>query len=451
MEYMGRVLVVEDDPYWQTLMRETLEDEYQVLIAATYDEAKHVLEQLKNQRERIDLVTVDMGLPGQLQSEDTTIEAGQRIVNYLSRFHPHIPCIVVTGLPDISTTQVRDLFKRYNVFDFLAKSKFDLGEFLDIVRRAIEHAQSQEAGDGKPRIGRYEIIKELGQGAMGIVYQALDPNIQRVVALKVLRPALTSDPEFRQRFRREARSAGRLIHPGIVTIFDAAEEGDTSFLVMEYLEGPTLDHVIEEHGALPPARVRHIAMQICDALDYAHDAQVIHRDIKPSNILLLPGDRVKLTDFSIARVVAEPRLTHTGIVGTLDYMSPEQATDQDIDRRTDIYALGVVLFESLTGQPPFRADNPGATLLKVISEPMPSPRALNPSVPAEMEAIILKATAKDRTQRYQTAAHMRQALQALRVEPTPPSTPGEPKPNAPAKAPHSEPPDEAGRMQENSP
>jgi len=409
-------LVVEDDPFWQDLLRETLEAEYQVVVATTYDEAKHLLEKVKHQQEHIDLVTVDMGLPSQLQSEDATVEAGQRIVNDLSRFHPHIPCIVVTGLPDISTTQVRNLFKRYNVFDFIAKSQFELGEFLDIVRRALEHAQLQEDQYGKRekrRIDRYEIIKELGQGATGIVYQALDPNIQRVVALKVLRSDLASDPGFRQRFRREARSAGRLTHPGIVTIFDAAEQGDVSFLVMEYLEGQTLDQLIEEERALPPARARDIAMQICDALDYAHNAQIVHRDIKPSNILLLPGDQVKLTDFGIAKVLAEPRLTRTGIVGTIDYMSPEQVMNKDVDHRADIYALGVVLFEMLTCHLPFRADNPAATLLKLVSEPMPSPRDLNPSVSAEMEAIILKATAKDRSQRYQTAMEMHQALQAL--------------------------------------
>jgi len=421
MEHKGKVLVVEDDLFWQDLMRETLEAEYQVIVAATYDEAKHVLEKVKDQREHIDLVTVDMGLPSQLQSEGATVEAGQRIVNHLSRFHPHIPCIVVTGLPDISTTQVRDLFKRYNVFDFIAKSQFDLREFLDTVRRAIAHVQSQESQHGKrgkQQIGRYEIIKELGQGAMGIVYQALDPNIQRIVALKVLRPDLTSDPEFRQRFRREARSAGRLTHPGIVTIFDAAEQDDTSFLVMEYLEGQMLDQLIEEDSPLPHARARDIAIQICDALDYAHNARIIHRDIKPSNIFLLPDGQVKLTDFGIARIIAEPRLTRTGIVGTLDYMSPEQAMGKEVDHRADIYALGVVLFEMLTGQPPFQADNPGAILLKLVSEPMPSPCALNPSVLAEMEAIILKATAKDRSQRYQTAVEMYQALQALRSEAT---------------------------------
>ncbi|MCP4535569.1 MAG: protein kinase [Chloroflexi bacterium] len=421
MEYRGQVLVVEDDPFWQDLMRETLEEEYHVIVAATYDEAKLVLEKVKHGQERIDLVTVDMQLPGQLQSEGIKVEAGQRIVNYLSRFDPHIPCIVVTGLPDISTTLVRDLFKRYNVFDFIAKAQFDLGEFLDIVERAIDHSRPGEsqgdapslAQDGKRRIGRYEIIKELGQGAMGIVYQALDPNIQRTVALKVLRPDLTSNPELRQRFQREARSAGGLNHPGIVTIFDAAEQGDTSFLVMEYLEGQTLEQLIEMSDLLPVARVRDVAMQICDALDFAHNAQVIHRDIKPSNIILLPGDQVKLTDFGIAKIMAEPRLTRTGIIGTLDYMSPEQAKGQDVDHRADIYALGVVMFEMLVGSPPFQADNPGTTILKLISEPIPSPCALNPSVSDKMEAVIVKATSKDCTKRYQTAAEMGQALGAL--------------------------------------
>jgi tRNA A-37 threonylcarbamoyl transferase component Bud32/CheY-like chemotaxis protein len=425
MEHRGRVLVVEDDPYWQSLIRETLEAEYQVVVAATYDEARRVLERVRNQQERVDLVTVDMGLPSQLQSEDATVEAGQRIVNYLSRSHPHIPCIVVTGLPDISTTQVRDLFKRYNVFDFIAKSQFDLGEFLDIVGRAVDRTRRTESQDDQRCIGRYEIVRELGQGAMGIVYQALDPNIQRTVALKALRPDLTRDPEFRQRFRREARSAGRLAHPGIVTVFDAGEQDDVSFLVMEYLEGQTLEQLIAEGGALEPARARGIAAQVCDALDYAHNAQVIHRDVKPSNIILLPSDRVKLTDFGIARIVAEPRMTRTGIVGTLDYMSPEQAMGKDVDHRADIYATGVVLFEMLVGHPPFRADNPSATILKLVSEPMPSARALRPSISAETEAVILKATAKAPSQRYQTAAKMCEAIQALPAKALPQHVSGE--------------------------
>lgn len=411
-----KVLVVEDEPYWQDIIRETLEAEYQVLVAATYDEAKNILEKVRNQQEHIDLVTVDMELPGQLQGECTSVEAGQRIVDYLRRFHPRVPCIVVTGLTDISTTQVRDLFKRYDVFDFIAKSQFDLIEFLDIVERAAEQGRAREDDQsGKRRIGRYEIVRELGQGAMGIVYQALDPNIQRAVALKVLRPDLSSDPEFRQRFQREARSAGKLAHPGIVTIFDAAEQGDVSFLVMEYLEGQTLAQLIAADGALSPAIACDIAGQICDALDYAHAAQIVHRDIKPSNIILLPGDRIKLTDFGIARIMTEPRMTRTGIIGTLDYMSPEQARGEDVDHRTDIYSLGIVLFEMVTGQPPFQADSPSATLLKLVSEPMPSSRTLSPAVSAEMESVISKAADKDPSRRYQTAVEMRHALQALRT------------------------------------
>ncbi len=415
MEYRAKILVVEDDPYWQDLIRETLEGEYQVTVAATYDEARIALDKVKEREEHIDLVTVDMGLPGQLRSETASVEAGQRIVDYLRRFHPRTPCIVVTGLPDISTTQVRDLFKRYNVFDFIAKGQFDLREFLDIVGRAVEQAQRPADDEqGKKRlIGRYEIIKELGQGAMGIVYQALDPNIQRVVALKVLRPGLSSDQEFRQRFQMEARSAGKLAHSGIVTIFDAADQGDTAFLVMEYLEGQTLAQLLAAGGALSPAQACGIAVQICDALEYAHAAQVVHRDIKPSNVILLPGDQVKLTDFGIARVMSEPRMTRTGIIGTLDYMSPEQARGEDVDHRTDIYSLGAVLFEMVTGRLPFQADTPSATLLKLISEPTPSPRALDPAISVGMDEIIIRATEKDPSQRYQTAAEMRQALLAL--------------------------------------
>ncbi|RMF28338.1 MAG: response regulator, partial [Chloroflexi bacterium] len=305
----GRVLVVEDEHHWQQVLRETLEDTCEVELASNYEEAKRALAQAQEEGRPFHLVTVDIGLPdleadtpGSEETPFPQVKAGQRVVHYLNLHHPQTLCIVVTGRPDISTMQVRDFFKRYNVFDFIAKDQFDLHEFREIVRKALLEAQEQERQGNGRCIGRYEILEELGRGAMGIVYKARDPNIDRIVALKVLHPSLSAYPELQQRFRREARSAGRLVHPNIVIVFDAAEDRGTSFLVMEYLDGPTLATVIEREGPLSVSRSIQIAVQICQALDYAHRQGVIHRDIKPSNVILLPGDRVKITDFGIAKL-----------------------------------------------------------------------------------------------------------------------------------------------------
>ncbi len=418
--HWGRVLVVEDEHYWQQVLRETLEDTCEVELASSYEEAKRALTRAQDEGRPFHLVTVDIGLPdlgGSVSDIEGTsypqVKAGQRIVHYVNLHYPQALCIVVTGRPDISTMQVRDFFKRYNVFDFITKDQFDLQEFREIVYKALMEAQRQEQRADGRYIGRYEILEELGRGAMGIVYKARDPNIDRIVALKVLHPALSAHPELQQRFRREARSAGRLVHPNIVIVFDAAEDRGTSFLVMEYLDGPTLATVIEREGPLSVQRSVQIAIQICDALDYAHQQGVIHRDIKPSNVILLPGDQVKITDFGIAKLVEGPQLTRTGIVGTFNYMSPEQAMEEPVDHRADIYSLGIVLFEMLTGQVPFQADTPVAVAIKHISEPLPPPRQLNPAIPPALETIIFKAAAKRRGERYQTAGEMATALRAL--------------------------------------
>ncbi|RMF37771.1 MAG: response regulator [Chloroflexi bacterium] len=416
----GRVLIVEDEDYWQQVLRETLEDTCEVELASSYEEARRALARAQEEGRPFHLVTVDIGLPDleghPAEPGDSSypqVKAGQRIVHYVNLHYPQLLCIVVTGRPDISTMQVRDFFKRYNVFDFITKDRFDLQEFREIVHKALMEARQQGQQAGGHRIGRYEILEELGRGAMGIVYKARDPNIDRIVALKVLHPTLSAYPELQQRFRREARSAGRLVHPNIVIVFDAAEDRGTSFLVMEYLDGPTLAAVIEREGPLSVPRSVQIAIQTCDALDYAHQQGVIHRDIKPSNIILLPGDQVKITDFGIAKLVEGPQLTRTGIVGTFNYMSPEQAMEKPVDHRADIYSLGIVLFEMLTGRVPFQADTPVAVALKHISEPLPLPRTLNPAIPPALEAILLKATAKDQEERYQTAGEMAAALRAL--------------------------------------
>jgi predicted Ser/Thr protein kinase len=263
-------------------------------------------------------------------------------------------------------------------------------------------------------LGNYQIGEELGRGGMAVVYRAYQPSLNRYVAIKVLPPQLAFDRQFVERFLREARSAAGLRHPNIVVVHDVGEQNGLYYIVMEYLEGRTLKEVIEQEGSLPPDRVARILEQVAAALDYAHARGFIHRDVKPANIFVGEGDRVTLTDFGIAKAAAEAeQLTRTGtLVGTPEYMSPEQAEGGIVDPRTDLYALGVVLYQMLTGQVPFKGNTPHSTLYAVVNQPPPPPRQLNPALPPAVEAVVLKAVAKRPDERFQRGAEMASALQA---------------------------------------
>ncbi len=265
------------------------------------------------------------------------------------------------------------------------------------------------------KIGRYKIIGELGKGAMGVVYKAEDPNIGRVVALKTMRvdAAGTEAQELLARFRNEARAAGGLNHPNIVTIYDAGEHEGLFYMAMEILEGETLQHKMK-HGSCTPEDVVSIGCQVGDGLDYAHSRGVIHRDIKPANIMILPDDTVKIMDFGIAKAGAS--LTTTGqVVGTPNYMSPEQVRGKHLDGRTDLFSLGVVLYEMLTGERPFTGDNVTTIVYKIVNEQPPEPRALDPSVHPGLNAVVLKSVAKAPNQRYQTGAELARDLMNFRL------------------------------------
>lgn len=267
-------------------------------------------------------------------------------------------------------------------------------------------------------IGRYEIIKEIGRGGMAVVYLALDPYMQRQVAIKVLPRQFTFESQFRERFMREAQMIAALEHPAIVPVYDFGEHDDQPFLVMRYMAGGSLRQRL--NGSLPFAQTEQILQRLAPALDRAHQRGIIHRDLKPENVLFDEEDRAYLSDFGIARM-AEATQTMT-IVGTPAYMSPEQVQgDQKLDGRSDLYALGVVLFELLTGQPPYTAPTPTKLMLKHILEPVPEICTINPGLPQVYEGFVQQVMAKERGERFATGAALAAAFTQLAAAPTIPA------------------------------
>jgi hypothetical protein len=262
------------------------------------------------------------------------------------------------------------------------------------------------------RIGRYEVRRELGRGGMASVYLAHDPSFGRDVAIKVLPSQFLHDPTFRARFEREARTIAALEHPAIVPVYDFGQEGEQPYLVMRAMAGGSLLDRMRS-GPLPQAEIESIARRIASALDHAHSQGIIHRDLKPGNILFDQQGNAFLTDFGIAKL-AESTATFTGsgIIGTPAYMSPEQIQgDKDLDGRSDIYALGIILFEMLTGQSPYRADTPAKLMMKHVLDPVPHISQVKPDLPPDYDTVLGKALAKDRNQRFSSAGEMANALQ----------------------------------------
>lgn len=268
-----------------------------------------------------------------------------------------------------------------------------------------------------PKIfGNYEIIRELGRGGMGIVYLAKDVRIDRLVALKelILDPNLSEKDkeETVVRFKREAQAAGRLSHPNIVTLYDVGEDHRTYYIAMEYLEGTSLKDILAEKGKLPLNEAIRVVRQLAIAMDYAHQQSIVHRDLKPDNVIILRDGTIKLTDFGIARVGTAPSVTQTGsMLGTLAYISPEQLHDsKSVDGRADIFSLGALFYELLTGKLPFEGDSIGSTILKIMSETPLPPSFYNPLVPKSIDVIVEKALKKKPSERYQHAIAMAEDL-----------------------------------------
>jgi beta-lactam-binding protein with PASTA domain/tRNA A-37 threonylcarbamoyl transferase component Bud32 len=259
---------------------------------------------------------------------------------------------------------------------------------------------------------RYELNHLIARGGMAEVYRAHDRLLDRPVALKVLFPELSIDRSFVERFRREAQAAANLSHHNIVPVFDWGEDTGTYFIVMEFIDGRPLSSILKSAGPLSAERAADIGSHVAAALGYAHKHGVVHRDVKPGNVLITDDGHVKVTDFGIARAMnTEESLTQTGaVMGTATYFSPEQAEGLGVDARSDIYSLGVVLFEMVTGRPPFLGDSPVAVASKHVRDHPPAPRELNPQIPPTFEAIILKSMAKDPAHRYATAEELRADL-----------------------------------------
>lgn len=260
--------------------------------------------------------------------------------------------------------------------------------------------------------GRYEVIERVGGGGMALVYKAQDLLLNRNVAIKVLRQQFVHDEEFIRRFRREAQSAASLSHPNVVSIYDVGQEDEVHYIVMEYVEGKNLNEIIKERAPLQVDEAVRIASQIADALDHAHHNQIIHRDIKPHNILIGRNGRVKVTDFGIARAVTSTTITQTGsVVGSVHYFSPEHAKGIVTGEKSDLYSLGIVLYQMLTGQLPFLGESPISVALKHLQEEFDEPRKFNPLIPQSVENVILKSMRKNPQERYQSAKEMQTDLE----------------------------------------
>jgi serine/threonine-protein kinase len=266
--------------------------------------------------------------------------------------------------------------------------------------------------------GRYRLDERIGSGGMSTVYRAFDETLERWVAIKVLHQTMEDDPIQLERFRREARTVARLSHPHVVTVIDAGEDDGHPFIVFEYVDGDTLKALIRRSGPLPVVEAVAYAIEIGRGLMAAHHERLVHRDVKPQNVLIDPDGRAKVTDFGISRSLDSDGLTATGrVLGTTDYVAPEQALGEEVTEQSDVYSLGICLFEMLTGSVPFTAESQVGVAMKHVREPMPDVQALRPEISAALAAIVERSTSKERRNRYADAAEMVDDLeQALAIE-----------------------------------
>src|ERR671934_649356 len=265
---------------------------------------------------------------------------------------------------------------------------------------------------------RFRLDEKIGAGGMSTVYRAFDPTLERWVAIKLMHRDIRADDDSIERFRREARAVARLNHPHIVTVIDAGEDDGAPYIVFEYVSGETLKDRIRRQGRLPVSEAVAYAIEVGRGLAAAHAHKLVHRDVKPQNVLIDPEGRAKVTDFGIARSLESDGLTKTGrVLGTTDYVSPEQAMGHEVDSRSDIYSLGVLLYEMLTGEPPFKAETVVGVAMKHVHDPMPDTQTHRPDASAAVARVVERATSKDPAQRYRDMNEMLAELEAaLEVE-----------------------------------
>jgi serine/threonine-protein kinase len=283
----------------------------------------------------------------------------------------------------------------------------------------------------QPQLGRYVIQSEIGRGAMGVVYRAMDSVLERIVAVKTVNMALEREhaDKYEARFYQEARAAGGLNHPNIVTVYDAGKAGDVVYMAMEYIEGVELRTLIGEGRRLAVAQALSIAAQVAEGLAYAHERGVVHRDIKPANIMVVANGPVKITDFGIARMRASADLTQTGVMlGSPKYMSPEQVIGKRADHRSDLFSLGVILYEMLCGAGPFNGENVTALMYQIVNFAPPAPSAINTGVPEMLDYIIAKMLAKPLEERYQDARELAKDLRECERQLAAPAAMSVPRP-----------------------
>ena len=267
------------------------------------------------------------------------------------------------------------------------------------------------------KLGRYVIVEEIGQGAMGVVYKAVDPLIDRTVAIKTINLDLSKEElaNFEKRFQREVQSAGKLNHPNIVTVYDVGRTEGVAYMAMEFLEGKELREILDSGVVLPIEKITHIASQVADGLGFAHEHGIVHRDVKPANVMVMKNGLVKITDFGIAQMSSASRTMSGMVMGSPKYMSPEQVVGQAVDGRSDIFSLGVVLYEMLAGKTPFAGENISAIMYQILNdEPIP-PKAFNQNIPDSINFIVLKALAKHPDKRYQNAKEMARDLKRYKT------------------------------------
>jgi CheY-like chemotaxis protein len=402
-----QILIVDDDPISIKILRRSLSEAgYSVISASNGRQALKIAANMIP-----DLIILDIVMPG--------LDGGE--VAYILKkdiITKNIPIIFLSSLIKEREEKIRSkkdkialLSKPYNqkkmlkeikgIFTTLLKPPKDLE-----VTETIE-VPKEELTRGTTFAGRYEIIEEIGKGGMGKVYRALDTEVKEEVAVKLIKPKIIQDEATIERFRNELKVARKVSHRNICRMHDLGKAEEGYYITMEYVEGEDLKSLIRKKGKLSTDEAIGIAQQVCEGLAEAHELGVVHRDMKPQNIMIDKNDRAKIMDFGIARSVEVPRVTATGmIIGTPDYFSPEQAEGEEADQRSDIYSLGVILYEMVTGSVPFEGDTALSVALKHKSQLPLDPRKLNPDVSDDLSRLILICMEKERERRYQKAEEL---------------------------------------------